>query len=217
MSSQVADRPVRQEERFQMTYDEWLAFANEDVHGEWVNGEATVFMTATGLHQDVILFLARVIAWFVEERDLGTIRLAPFAMRVPELGWSRESDILFVALANLHRLSDSRLIGPADLVVEVVSDDSVGRDGVVKLAAYEEAGIPEYWLLDPRPGRQEARFFRLDAGGRYREVPLDGDGRYWSAALPGFWLEPAWLWQAPLPRPQRIVPLLFASLVETEG
>lgn len=212
VSSQVAEPPVRQEQRLRMSYDEWLAFADEDVHGEWVDGEATIFTTATGLHQDLIGFLFRVLAWFVEERELGIIRVAPFAMRVAELAWAREPDILFVAAANRHRLADARLIGPADRAVEVVSDDSVRRDRVQKLAAYEAAGVAEYWLLDPRPGQREARFFRLDGEGRYREAPLADDGRYRSAVLPGFWLDPAWFWQEPLPEPDELKPLIIATL-----
>jgi Uma2 family endonuclease len=176
-----------------------------------VDGEATVFMTATGIHQDVVGFLFRVLAWFVEERELGLVRVAPFAIRVVELNWAREPDLLFVATANLPRLDEARLVGPADLVIEVVSDDSVTRDRVRKRRAYEEAGVPEYWIVDPRPGRREALFLRLGADGRYREAPLASDGRYHSDALPGFWLDPSWLWQQPLPRPQRVVPLILSE------
>jgi Uma2 family endonuclease len=39
---------------------------------------------------------------------------------------------------------------PRDLVVEVVSPDDPGRDFVPKRGDYAEAGIPEYWIVDPR-------------------------------------------------------------------
>ena len=38
----------------------------------------------------------------------------------------------------------------ADLVVEVVSLDDPNRDLVEKRVDYAEAGIPEYWIVDPR-------------------------------------------------------------------
>jgi len=211
MSSQVLDLPVRQERRLRMTYEEWLAFADEDVHGEWVNGEATVFMTATGIHQDVIGFIYRLLMWFNDERGLGTIRFAPFAMYLPELGWEREPDLLFVARANEHRIEAARVIGPADLAIEIVSDDSVRRDQRDKLAAYEAAGVPEYWIVDPRPRHRGCRFLHLDAHGRYQDIPLDAEGRYHSLALPGFWLDPSWLWQDPLPKPHRLMPLILGE------
>lgn len=82
------------------------------------------------------------------------------------------------------------MAGGADLVIELVSDDSVGRDRVAKLAEYEAAGVAEYWLFDPRPGKQRADFFLL-ADGRFRPAALDPAGRFRSRALPGFWLDPA--------------------------
>jgi Uma2 family endonuclease len=36
-----------------------------------------------------------------------------------------------------------------DLVVEVVSPDDPDRDYVTKKKEYAEAGIPEYWIVDP--------------------------------------------------------------------
>jgi Uma2 family endonuclease len=168
-------------------------------------------MTATGIHQDVIGFLYVMLLWYTTERELGKVRFAPFAMYLPELGWSREPDLLFIARANEHRIESPRVVGPADLVVEVVSDDSARRDRVDKLTAYEVAGVPEYWILDPRPGHQAARFLHLDADGRYRDAPLDREGRYHSPALPGFWLDPSWLWHDPLPKPHRVMPLVLGD------
>ena len=42
-------------------------------------------------------------------------------MRALPDGNAREPDILYVAHENLHRLTDTRLAGPADLLIEVVS------------------------------------------------------------------------------------------------
>jgi Uma2 family endonuclease len=102
------------------------------------------------------------------------------------------------------------LVGPADLAVELISDDSVTRDRRDKFAEYAAAGIPEYWLLDPRPDHHRADFYALGPDRTYEAIPLDAEGRFASRVLPGFWLDPAWLWQDPLPKPaeilRRIVP-----------
>jgi Uma2 family endonuclease len=60
--------------------------------------------------------------------QLGRLIPAPFEMRATPDGASREPDLLFVAKEHLDRLTQDRLNGPADLVVEVISDDSLGRD-----------------------------------------------------------------------------------------
>ena len=40
-----------------MTYEEWLAWADEDTHAEWVDGKVIEFMPGTDRHQAIIGFL----------------------------------------------------------------------------------------------------------------------------------------------------------------
>ena len=198
MAQRTTDAPVG-ERRLAMTYEQFLAWAGDSAQAEWVVGEAIAFMPPTIRHGYLIRFLVTLLGNYVDLFDLGALLTAPIAMRLARL--AREPDILFVARENLYRLTPEQLEGPADLVIEVVSDDSVTRDRVEKRAEYAAAGIPEYWVFDPRPGQHRADFFRLGVGGVYAAVPLGADGRYRSLALPGFWLDPAWLWQEPLPKP----------------
>ena len=51
-------------------------------------------------------------------------------------------------------------------------------------------------MIDPRDGRRRADFFRLVAEGRYELFATEDDARVESTVLPGFWLNPAWLWEA---------------------
>ncbi len=53
--------------------------------------------------------------------------------------------------------------------------------------------MSEYWVVDPRPGRNRADFYRLDASGEYELYATDEDERVVSEVLPGFWLRPSWL------------------------
>jgi Uma2 family endonuclease len=110
----------------------------------------------------------------------------------------REPDLMFVATEHLAALRGTFLEGPADLVVEIVSPESAGRDRGEKFYEYEAAGIPEYWLLDPQTRRAE--FYQLGPAGQYQLIAPDSQGIYRSAVLPGLWLQVDWLWQQPLPR-----------------
>jgi Uma2 family endonuclease len=60
-----------------------------------------------------------------------------------------QPDILFVASARLHIVSD-RIWGPPDLVVEILSPRTARRDRTIKLGWYRRYGVPETWLVDIR-------------------------------------------------------------------
>jgi len=176
-----------------MTYEEFLAWADEDTLAEWVNGEVVMASPASRQHQEISGFLHIILSAHVEIHRLGTVLLPPFQMRLARSG--REPDLLFVAREHLDRLKDTFLDGPADLVVEILSPESAGRDRGVKFYEYEAAGILEYWLIDP--SRETAEFYQLDAHGHYRAVSPDAEGQYCSSVLPGLRLPVAWLWQPP--------------------
>lgn len=178
-----------------MSYQEFLAWADEAAHAEWVNGEGVRFMPPKDVHQATLGFLHRLLGLFVDLFDLGQLRVAPFEMRAVPDGAAREPDMLFVARAHLNRLTPERLAGPADLIIEIISAESVQRDRRDKFREYAEVGVREYWIVDPRPRKQRADFFTLTEQGQYELFATEDDERVSSPVLAGFWLKPAWLWQ----------------------
>lgn len=192
------------EQRIPMSYEEFLDFA-ADIHAEWVDGEAIVFMPPTTIHQQITGFLYILVSLFVRSRNLGDVMIAPYTMRVRPAARAREPDVLFVAREHAQRLTPEGLEGPADLIVEVVSESSVERDHVSKFSEYQEAGVREYWIIDPRSDQQRADFYQLLPHGVYQLILPDTDGRYHANVLPGFWLQLDWLWQQPLPDPLSII------------
>lgn len=199
MAHQVMVPVQAQDQRYIMTYEEFLTKIDEHAHAEWVEGEVTVFAKPTIAHQQLRGFLSTLLVCYVHTLGLGEILVAPCEMRLLPGRSSREPDILLVSTVHRHRLTEDRLEGPADLVIELLSDSSIMRDRDRKFYEYQEAGIPEYWVFDPRPGKQRADFYQLSAAGKYEVVALDDAGRYHSAVLPGFWLRPEWAWQDPQP------------------
>lgn len=201
---------IRQPERRAMSYEEYVEFAGETRIVEWVDGEAIVYMPPLYEHQVIVSFLNNLLRVFNDLFHLGTVIVAPFAVRLWPGGPVREPDLLFVRAENLHKLSARQLDGAPDLVIEIVSPGSVTEDRVRKFAEYEQAGVPEYWLIDPRPHQQQADFYHLSNDGVYQPVPLDENGIFRSRVLPQFWLNVAWLWTEPLPNAQ----LILATIVK---
>ena len=186
-----------------VSWEQFLASDDDDRPlREWVGGEVVEHMAASERHQAVVLFLSHLLGLFASFFHLGRVFAGPFAMRLHPEGPAREPDLLFVSQQRLDALTPTHLEGAADLAVEVVSDDSVARDRAEKFYEYQEAGVREYWVVDPRPGRQRADFWVLGQDGRYGPVTADGAGVYRSRVIPNFWLNTAWLLADDLPDPQ---------------
>ena len=132
-----------------------------------------------------------------EDKKLGKVRTAPYSMKLPKMKVVREPDVMFVRTEHLDRLTDQCLNGPCDIAIEVISPDSRTRDRRDKFSEYAQAGVSEYWMIDE--SRKWAQFYSLDADGVYVLIQLDEQGVFRSAALPGFWIKPGWLWQNELP------------------
>lgn len=105
------------------------------------------------------------------------------------------------------------LNGPADLIIEIISTESVARDRSDKFYEYQSGGVREYWVIDPRPSMTRADFWVLDKTNRYRPIPIDSDGIYHSTILPNFWLNVDNLLAEELPDPLKIV----SKLVGIDG
>ena len=114
---------------------------------EFTDGYVELLPMPTVEHQAILSFLNDLFNAYLKPRG-GFVLFAGLRVRIRESKF-REPD-----LAALRSRSDPRnepryWLG-ADVVAEVVSSDDPARDLVAKPADYAEAGIPEYWIIDPR-------------------------------------------------------------------
>jgi Uma2 family endonuclease len=182
-----------------LTFEEFHDWCDEDTWAEWVDGEVQMVSPSSDPHADLSGFLQAVLRYWTDVRDLGVVRAAPFLMRLPDpIKRGREPDLLVIRQENLGRLRETYLDGSADLVVEIVSPESIARDRGDKYLEYEQGKVPEYWLLDPE--RTQAEFYQLGADGRYHLALGGSSGIYTSPVLGGFTLPVEWLWRKPLPK-----------------
>ncbi len=163
---------------------------------EWVDGEVIVMSPVSDKHDGIVFFVRCLLQSYLSFRPLGVVRGEPFTMKIGT-GRGREPDILFVATAHRDRLNTNFLNGPADVVIEVVSPESVTRDHVTKYNEYQAAGVPEYWVLDPTVPK--ALFYRLNHNKRYELIAQDETGHFHSQSVPGFRLHIPTLWADTLP------------------
>jgi Uma2 family endonuclease len=186
-------------ERRTLSYEAYLALPDDGRIVEWVDGEIVQHMPTTPAHQRIVAFLLSLLRAYVHRLQFGEVLLAPLEIKLWPGGPSREPDVLFIGRENLSGLTKRRFEGAPDLIIEVVSPGSVTLDRVDKFREYEQAGVREYWIIDPRPHQQQADFYVRDAEGRFVPAPVDEDGVYTSTVAPGFRLRVAWLWEPELP------------------
>ena len=108
------------------TFEQFIEWVDEDTSAEWFNGEVNFMSPASTKHQLIAGFLAKILSLYAEERELGLVLNAPFKMKLA--GYGPEPDILFIKNENLDRLRENFLDGPADLIIEIVSPESLERD-----------------------------------------------------------------------------------------
>lgn len=101
-------------------------------------------------HQRILKFLLGIFSAFVEERNLGEVLFSGTRVRLRP-GRIREPDIVFRGAGRPPESTDSYWEG-VDLVLEVVSEgvEDRRRDLRKKRVDYAQAGIPEYWIVDPK-------------------------------------------------------------------
>ncbi|MBX3458500.1 MAG: Uma2 family endonuclease [Planctomycetes bacterium] len=171
------------------TKDQYLDLTDNRRGIEFNAGTLEFLPMGTEEHQLILKRLFLLLNTFVSERKLGEVLFAGIRVETaPEK--VREPDLAFMGKQNASRRSN-RLWHGADLVLEVVSPSSGDRkrDLEGKVAEYAQAGIPEYWIVDPVEERITVLALR---DGKYVEhCVAEGAGIATSALLAGFGVESA--------------------------
>ena len=164
---------------------------------EWVGGTVEKMSPVHERHDLLTQYILLLGRAYFDLRPIGTIRQAPFVMRLQSTGISREPDIQIILNSNSNPLTPTYMDGPANICIEVVSPESVQRDHGTKFEEYEKGGVLEYWIIDPI--HSETRFYRLNDDGVYEAFQPDENGYYETPQLPGLRFHVPTLWTLPLP------------------
>ncbi len=123
----------------------------ENVRAELIDGEIFVRMTTPAtIHQDILMGLCfQIEAYIQKEKGKCKVLPAPFGVCPKnDIHNFVEPDITLICDEN--KLESDGCYGPPDLVVEIVSPSNRKMDYVRKLVLYREAGVREYWIVDPK-------------------------------------------------------------------
>ena len=138
-----------QKTQIKYTYSDYLLLPEED-RRELIDGVFYVVPSPNFRHQTIIYYLGRLLADFVEENSLGTLRWAPLDVKLSDYDVV-QPDILFVSKDRRHTIAQNFISAAPDLAIEVLSPSTQDRDKELKLKLklYAEFGVREYWIVDP--------------------------------------------------------------------
>lgn len=121
----------------------------ENVRAELMNGQFYYQAAPSRIHQKILNAINNTIYNYIRAKG-GSCEVypAPFAVKLFEDKTTiLEPDISVIC--DPDKLTDRGCSGPPDWVVEIVSPSSVSHDYIRKLQFYAEAGVREYWIVNP--------------------------------------------------------------------
>jgi Uma2 family endonuclease len=167
----------------QWVYEDYLALPDDGRRYEIIEGVLCVTVAPSIDHQFAVSEVHRQMANFVVEHKLGAVLPAPFEVHLSDSSRPLQPDIIFIRAENWPGSGAKFFAGRPDLIVEVLSPSSIRTDRYVKFNAYEQMGVPEYWIVNPR-----LRFVEVYtlSGGEYAQLgEFAGDDLVKSNVLAG--------------------------------
>lgn len=155
---------------------------------EVIDGELYVTPFPDYRHQKAGTRLCTQLDNHVQANELGEVFSAGLKVVLDE-PTGVGPDIVYVSLARMDGMQEDGYHGAPDLIVEVLSSRPE-RDRLVKARKYARAGVPHYWIVDPRARTLQA--YRLEAG--HYVLAAEANDRLQPELFPGLTLNLTALW-----------------------
>ena len=171
-----------------LTYDDFLLFPDDGKRHELIDGEHYVTPSPNRKHQKISGNLHLLIGVWLEEHPIGQVYYAPFDV-IFTMFDVVEPDLLYMSNERAARvLTNANVKGAPELVIEIGSEGTRGRDETIKRRLYERSGVSEYWMIDPEI--DVVRVYRRGAHsfGRPLELSAEAGDTLTTPLLPGLFL-----------------------------
>jgi len=129
------------------TRDMVLALPDDGQRYEVVYGELLVTPAPRAPHQLVVQRLHLALAHYLQQQPAGHVWLSP-----ADISWDEETLVqpdVFVVDTTESRTLDWAAMQHLLLVIEVLSPSTARADRFTKRRRYQEADVPDYWIVDP--------------------------------------------------------------------
>ena len=147
----------------------------EGQRAELINGRWYDMSAPSRVHQEIVMNLSSALHEYIKSNG-GDCKVypAPFAVFLNKDNRNYfEPDISVIC--DKSKLSDRGCEGAPDVVIEVASESTKSRDLFLKLYKYMNAGVKEYWVVDPLTNTVNCYEFneKYETGGELRIYNFD--------------------------------------------
>ena len=171
-------------EQGEWTYEDWLKLPDDGYRDEVIDGVLYTSPPPLIRHQRSSIRIVDTFLAFLKLHPLGEVLYAPVGVRLPNQPIPLQPGLVFVRVERLTIVGENYIEGVPDLIVEILSPSNWLYDRREKMRVYQEAGVPEYWIVDPRA--QTIEVYVLEQG-VYQLAGQYGRGAVAaSRLLPGF-------------------------------
>lgn len=137
---------MAEQTRIMLTAEEFEALPESQNPTELIEGELVVRGTPKIIHQIMVRQVFKLVDSVV---DNGQVLFSPVSVKLNNRNYY-QPDVLWVSATNPNCvIGEGGLDGAPDLVVEVISPGTAQMDRGVKFDVYQQAGVREYWIIEP--------------------------------------------------------------------
>ena len=150
--------PALQPQPESLTLEQYEALP-EDLRVEVFDGVVYDMASPSQEHQTISMELSTVLNTYIRGKK-GSCRVfhAPFDVKLSEQPLTIvQPDLMIVC--DKDKLDGKRCNGAPDFIIEIVSPGYPADDYIRKLYYYKNAGVREYWIVDPRRKNVTINFF----------------------------------------------------------
>jgi len=194
-----------------VAYEDYLSGAY-GIHAEWINGVVIEMSPIEEAHDALSRFASALFDTYLELTTGGRVLQDPMVMKLSPKSPGRQPDLQVLLPDRMHLLKSTEVAGAANLVVEIVSQESIKRDRGDKFEEYELGGVDEYWIIDRI--HKEALFYVRGEDGLFQSR-LPVDGVYTSSVLPRLKIEVSVFWREKIPSTREAVKMIEERLKES--
>ena len=130
------------------TYSDYCTW-DDELRWELIDGVAYAMSAPNTVHQSISFNILMELGTYLKDKSCKVFH-APFDVR---LNADKGDDTVvqpdIIVICDKSIITDTGCKGAPDMVIEIISPSSSRRDRTIKFDKYREAGVCEYWIVDP--------------------------------------------------------------------